>query len=184
MINLLPDDIKKELHAARMNVSLIRLLFVIILATVFLLAVFGVSYMSLMNAQATAQQVIDLNDTKSEAYASTKAELDTLNSNLAGSKTILDQEVLYSRLLSQLGQTMSNDTIIDTLSLTTSSVGIPIDLKVFATSGDAIIALQGRFQNSAAFQNVTFQSISEQGGIAGYPASATITLTINKDGLQ
>lgn len=184
MINLLPDDTKKELRAARMNVALVQLLLIIVLATIFLLAVFGVSYMSLVNAKATAQQVIDLNDTKGDAYDSTKTELDTLNSNLASSKTILDQEVLYSRVLSQLGQTMSNDTIIDSLSLNASSVGVPIDLKVFATSGDAIIALQGRFQNSTAFQNVTFQSISEQGGIAGYPASATITLTINKDGLQ
>jgi len=181
MINLMPDDIKKEIRSARTNVVLVRYIVVILLAFVFLVLVLMVSYVVLTQTKASAQRVVDSNDTKAEVYSTTKAQVDALSGSLIQTKSILDQEVLYSNVLMNIGQQMPPGTILSSIALNAASfTGAPVTLKAYAKTNDNAVALRQKFQSSPIFSNVNFASISDSSGIEGYPISVSITLTITK----
>lgn len=182
----MPDNAKKEIRAARANVVLMRYSNVLLLSAIFLALVAWGSYLLLGQIHASAKQQITANDTKAAVYSQTKQQVDSLSAGLAEAKTILDQEILYSNVLVNIAQQMPANTVIEKLTLDSSSfTGTPLTLKVYAkTSGDAI-ALRDRFQSSAFFSKVSFESVSDtSGGIAGYPVSATMTLTLNRTIVQ
>jgi hypothetical protein len=181
MINLMPPDVKKELRAARMNVALLHYMTVILISAVFLALILWGTFMLLGQIQDSSKRLIEANDTKAEVYSQTKQQVDSLSAGLNDAKGILDQEILYSNILVNIAQQMPPGTLIDKITLDeTSFSGTPLTLKVYAkTSGDAV-ALRDRFQNSAFFSDVNFQSVSDASGVDGYPVSATLTVTLNR----
>jgi Tfp pilus assembly protein PilN len=183
MINLMPDEIKKELRAARVNVLLVRYMGVIFLAFLFLVFILFGSYVLLNQTRDSSQKLIDANDTKAEVYQSTKTQVEALSNQLTEAKGILDQEVLYSNVLVNFAQQMPGGTIIDKLSLTPDSFnGTPLTLKVYAKTTNDAVALRDRFQSSSFFKDVSFQTISDgSAGIDGYPITATLTLTLDRN---
>ena len=182
MINLMPEDTKKEIRAARVNVLLNRYIILILSAGVFLAIVIGGSYYILNQTRANAELLIKTNDTKADVYSSTKAQVAELSSSLSETKGILDQEVSYSNVLTRIANLMPAGTIIDTIELDSSSFGsTPLNLKVYAKTTNEAIALRDKFQSSPYFTNVNFETISDNNaGVTGYPVGATMTLTLNR----
>lgn len=180
MINLMPDEEKKELRAARVNVLLLRYMFVIFLACVFLTFILIGSFYLLGLTKQSAQGLINANDTKASVYSDTKTQIDSLSQSLSGAKAMLDQEVLYSNVLVNFAQLMPPGTVIDKITLDSNSFGTaPLTLTVYAKTTADAVALRDRFQGSNLFSNINFQTISDSsGGIPGYPVSATMTLTV------
>jgi Tfp pilus assembly protein PilN len=182
MINLMPTDLKNELRAARTNVILLHYITVILVGAAFLALILWGAFILLGQIQDSSKRLIEANDTKAEVYSQTKQQVDSLSASLSEAKGILDQEIPYSNVLVNIAQQMPAGTIMDKITLDASSFsGTPLTLKVYAkTSADAV-ALRDRFQNSPFFSNVNFQSVSgTSDGVAGYPVSATLTLTLNR----
>ena len=185
MINLMPDAEKKELRAARTNVILARYSVVVVLAFAFLVLLLAGSSLILTQTKTSAEKIIEANKSKADVYSSTKSQVDSLSSSLAETKSILDQEVLYSNVLMNIGQQMPEGTVIDKISLTSASfTGTPLTLKAYAKTNDAAVALRAKFQSSPIFTDVNFESISDNTGISGYPVSVSMTLTITKAATQ
>ena len=181
MINLLPDNTKVQLRAARVNVILLRYIIVIVIAFAFVAMVLAGSYVLLTQTKTSAEQLIAANDTKAQAFSQTQAEISQLSGTLSGAKSILDQQIIYSDFLRTLGQTMPAGTVMESLTLNDAAFnGTPVVVKVYATSSDAAVGLREQFQANPAFSSVNIESISETGGIDGYPVSASLTLTINR----
>lgn len=186
MINLLPNKRKAEIRAARTNVALVRYIGILLVALAFILGALYVSYSVLGMTQSTSQDRISSNDTKASVYNTAKAQVDTLNANLAQSRGLLDQEVRYSKVFVNIAQLMPANTIFGKLSFTADSFnGSPTTAKVYAKSATDITALQQRFQQSTMVSGVNVQNISSSGnGTSGYPASADITFVINRTAAQ
>ena len=182
----MPDEAKKEIRAARVNVILFRYIAIIVLAFLFLLMLLGGSYIVLGRTQASAEMTIDANNTKADVFSSTKAEVDALSSSLSEARNILDQEILYSNVLINIGQQMPEGTVLERIALNSASfTGTPVSLKAYAVTNDAALALRERFQSSPFFTNVNFESVSETaGGIPGYPVSVSMTVTITRAAAQ
>ena len=182
----MPDNDKVEIRAARVNIVLARYIFVILIAFAFLVLLLAGSYLVLTQTKNSAQQLIDGNATKAAVFSSTKAQIETLSSSLSETKTILDQEVLYSNILTHIGQQMPEGTILDKITLDAASfTGTPITLKVYAKTNEATVALRQKFQSTPLFSNVNFESVSgAASGVTGYPVSVSLTLTLNKAGAQ
>lgn len=181
MINLMPNDAKKEIRAARMNVVLSRYIIVILLAFAFLVLLLAGSYVVLSQNKASAERLIQTNNVKADVYSSTKAQVDALSSNLLVTKNILDQEVLYSNVLMNIGQQMPTGTVLSSIALNSASfTGTPVTLKAYAKTNEDVVALRQKFQSSPIFTRVNFDSVSDSAGIDGYPISVSITLTIAK----
>lgn len=186
MINLLSDERKDEIRAARVNVILIRYITIVIVAIAFLLGSLVLSYTILEFTRQSAEQQIAANDIKSDIYRETRAQVETLGQSLQTAKTIFDSEIPYSEVLTGIGGLMPPGTIMDTLTLTSASfAGTPMSLKVYAKTSSDALALQGRFQSSPLFSGVSFQTIEESDTtIDGYPVSVTMSFTLNKAGVQ
>lgn len=182
MINLLPDDMKLQFRAARVNVILLRYIFVIVLAFAFLALVLFGAYVVLSQTRANALQLIAVNDARADIYSDTRAQVESLSTSLAEARAILNDEISYSNVLVNFSQQMPAGTVIENMTLNTGSfTGTPLTLKVYAKSAPDITALRESFQNSPLFSNVNLQSVSDTtGGLSDYPVSATMTLTLNR----
>lgn len=181
MINLMPDDAKKEIRSARLNVILGRYIIVILFAFGFLMLLLAGSYVVLTQSKASAQRLVDTNGTKADVYSSTKAQVQALSASLSQTKTILDQEVLYSNVLINIGQQMPAGTVLSNITLNSASfAGTAVNLKAYAKTTADAVALRQKFQSSPIFTNVNFDSVSGSTGIDGYPVGVSITLTITR----
>lgn len=185
MINLLPDQRKVEIKAARVNVLLVRYIGLIVIALVFIFGVLTVSYMLLSDTRQSALEIIESNDVKADVYRNTKEEVDKLSASLTQTKTILDQETLYSKILVKLAQEMPEGTVMENLTLNEAVFsGTPVTAKVYAKTTEQAVALQEKFRSSTLFSNATFQSIEQTSSLEGYPVSISMSFTLNKKAVE
>lgn len=182
MINLLPDESKAAIHAARTNVTLVGYIVILCLAVMFLGAISSAVYFALLDTQANAASVVATNNTKSVAYSTVQAQADALKTSLTNAKTILDQEVDYTKAITGIANAMPAGVVIDTLNLSPTTFGTPITLIAYAKTTASALALKANFQKSPLFSNVSFQSLasSAPGQAGNYPITATLNVTINK----
>lgn len=181
MINLLPKTYKEQLHAARTNVSLIRYITIVGLAFGFLILILVGAVFLLTQTRLSSEQLIEANDTKAAAYAETSREITRLTQSLSTSKEVLDQQISYSKVLQALAAVMPAGTVIGELELSDESFGsTPANLKVYATNNEAAVQVGQKFQTATGFRGAKIESISETGGIDGYPVSATLTVNLTR----
>ncbi len=186
MINLLPDAAKREIRAARTNVKLVRYILVLAAGIAFLgIVTFGV-YTVLMGTKASAESIIQSNESKTSSYASTEAQAQSLKTSLANAKNILDKEVQYSKVITGIAALMPSGTVLESLTLTPTTFGTPTTLTIHAKSTDDALSLKDKFQTSALFSNVSFVSLtnSAQSQSTSYPITAVMSLTINRSAAQ
>lgn len=186
MINLLPGDKKAEIMAARTNVLLVRYSTIILLALIFILGTMFFSYTLLGFTKQRSEEIIASNDLKANVYSGTKAQVDALSASLAQTKSLLDGEVLYSKVFVNIGRLMPANTVFDKLTLdNTSFEGSPVTTKAYAKTSSDVLALRESFEKSPIFRNVSFQTIVESGsGVEGYPVSVDMTFTLTKAAAQ
>lgn len=185
MINLLATDKKAEIRAARVNVILVQYTAILLLALVFIVGIFYYSLMALQNTMASANSLVEANDIKADVYSDTRQQVATLEANLTEAKSVLDQEVRYSKLLVGIGQLLPAGTIIDSLPLDTTALnGAPVQIKAYAKTNTEAVALQERLKSSPLFSSISVQATSESDGISGYPVSITMSVVFNKAGVQ
>lgn len=182
MINLLPTDKKAQIRAARTNVVLVRYIFIILFALAFILGTMYVAYRVLTLTKTSSEQTIASNDLKAGAYNETKTQVDTLNASLGEAKTLLDQEIRFSKVLTNIAKLAPQGTVLDRLTLDAESFGInPVTTKVYGKTAADISQLKSNFEQSPLLTGVTIQPIVEAGeGTEAYPVSSTITFTLNR----
>lgn len=183
MINLLPEDDKRQLNAARTNTLLVRYNIALIAAIAFAGLAMAIVYFYLNTAMATSRQTISDNEAKATGYAAIQSEASVFRSNLAIAKQILDAEVAYTKVAVAIAGLMPTGTVLDKLNLDSSTFGTPTVLTAQAKSYDSALALKDAFQKSSLFSDVHFQSITTGGtGEAnGYPYAINLNVTIKKE---
>lgn len=184
MINLLPDNTKKQVRAARMNVVLIRYIIIIGCAVIFLSGISAGAYVLLTTIKDNAQSIIDSNQNKANEYGSIQTDASSLRTSLASAKTLFDQQIDYPKILTTIGSLTPSGVVIDGLNLSAQTLAAPIDIQVYAKTTDGATALKTAFESNPAFIGVAMKSLSSSNGLPDYPVNAVITVTINKDNLQ
>jgi len=186
MINLLPDEIKSEVRAARTNVKLLNYMLILGMGVVFLCFIFVGVYLVLVSSKVNAEQAIADNQQKTNSYSAVQQQASILKSSLLTAKTVLDKEIIYSKIITGIAADMPAGTVIDSLNLTVATLGSPISLQAYAKTTDDALKLKQNFQRSSLFSNVSFQSLANSSSTKanGYPVSITLTLTINKDAIR
>ncbi len=185
MINLLSDEYKSELRAARSNLIIARYIGIILLAALFMFGALFISYSLLETTMDSAEKRIQANDVKADVYSQTQEQVSTLGGQLNQSKTILDQEIRYSRLLIRLGQIMPTGTVIGKLSLGSASFnGEATTLTAYAKTTSEASSIQTQLQASPLFSKVSLTSTDSSGqGIPGYPVTVELSVIFNRAGI-
>ena len=182
MINLLPEDQKKQIRAARLNIVLVRYNFMLVFFIVFLFACLGFAYYYLSTAHQLAENAISENTQKESDYATIKTEADTFRSELATAKTILDDQVSYAKAALNISKLLPDGTSLNSLRLDEKSFSTPLVLTVNIANEQAAIELLNNFRNSPLFSNVTKGKITVASG--AYPYAMELTVTMSKAAAQ
>ena len=189
MINLLPNEQKEDIRAARANVIIVRYIVIITCAILFIGIALYVSYSVLRITMNSANDVIAANDVKASVYSETKKEVDGLSSQLADAKAILDQEVQYSKVLVKIGQLMPAGTVLGAMTLKDenfvggqTSSAAPIEVTAYARSATEASQLQTQCQGSPLFNKVELKSTGTE-SIDGYPVNIILSIVLNKAGI-
>lgn len=182
MINLLPNETKKQIRAARTNVILINFVVYVSIAIAFLAAACAVTYFFINNSKTIAEKSNQtVSQTTTDAYNLAKSQANAINLSLTSAKTILDKQISYSSIITGIGAALPNGVIIDSLSLSNSTIGKPMVLRLLSRSASNETLITENLQKSSLFSNVTVQSTENvEGDTSGYPVVFNINLIINK----
>jgi Tfp pilus assembly protein PilN len=181
MINLLPDDTKRQIRAARANSSLVKIIIFLGFSFIFLVLACVASYMFLDNSKTDAEKVITTNQSKSNSYSSVSSQAKAIESKLSTAKSILNQQILYSNIITGIATVLPNGVVLDDLSLSNDTLGTPMVLKLRARTYDQVVNLKNNFQKSLLFSGYSLQSLqSDPNDTTGYPVQITVGVTINK----
>lgn len=188
MINLLPPEIKQDYRYARRNRRLVQW------SIAFLLAMVGVAILT-----ATGTVIMDRSiDTyktdidKAEAYlvsqniSETQKEVKAVSTNLKLMIAVLSKEILFSKLLTQLGNTTPPNVVLTNLSI--SQTAGAIDVTARAANYAAAAQLQANLADpsnkifsKADIVSISCTSTTEEKIFANYPCSITIKALFAED---
>ena len=187
MINLLPPDHKEAIIYARRNSKLMGWIFGISLAAFGILVVAGGGLFYLKQDTSSYRKSIE--ETKTELAAQKEAEtlarVSEISGNLKLAVDVLSHEVLFSKLLEQIGEVMPSGTILQDLSITSNLSG-GINLQVGAASYQAGTQAHVNLNDKAnnIFEKADLISLScstDDSADPRYPCTAVIRALFLKD---
>jgi hypothetical protein len=182
MINLLPDETKKLIRAARTNTALVRYVIFTGFAVVFLALACMTSYLILDNSKTSAENAVTNIKTKNSSYSPVTKQANELIANLAIAKSILDQQISYSTIIAEIAAALPPGVVLESpLTLTNDTIGTPMALKAHARTSSDETTLKENFQRSPLFSGYSLQSLTNNlAGSTDYPLLINFSITINK----
>lgn len=182
MINLLPNEYKYQIRAARTNVLLLRYLILSLIAAAFLGAALVGAYFVMTAAKDTAATTLATNQRKASSFSAVELQASDFRTNLTTAKTILDNQIYYSKAILAIAHALPPNIILGNLDLDVSAFGTPVSLSAKAKSYNDALTLKDTLQASSVFSNVRLESVSSGSGDSkGYPIDVKINVTIKKE---
>lgn len=185
MINLLPKESKKQLRAAHTNVALTRYLLLLCAGIIFLILACAVSYFILASINNTNEEAKKNQQSTNTSYSTAKAQFDQMTDSIQAASGIMNKQLLFSNLVTGLANALPVGVVVDNLAANIENIGSPITIKAHAVSENSISTLRTNLTNSSLFLSPEVQTVTNnQDAAIGYPIAITITVTINKGGMQ
>lgn len=188
MINLLPPAAKQDYNYARRNYRSLFWVFSFVGATVGVILLTGFGVLAMSRSTDQNKVVIAELDKRlaSQDLAGTQREVTTISSNLKLMVTVLSKEILFSKLLTRLGNTMPPGVVLAGLSI--SETEKAIDVTARATSYNGATQLQANLADpdnnifsKADIINITCSNSETSGIAATYPCAITIRALFAED---
>ena len=172
MINLLPDAKKRNIKAARANTILLRYIFVLIGAVIFIGGVIYVSYQSLKLSEDSAVTKLGLGaDTSSGAQSSDLA---------AAIEQSPQQTPTTSALITTIGRSLPPDTVLRSLSIKPENrTGEPLKFTLYAKQPMSSADLQPYIGSSGLLTDVKISTASPSKAVQGYAYAIEVTATLS-----
>lgn len=189
MINLMPPEVRTAMSYARQNTRLRRSATgLTILLVSIVLAFLGGFFFLKQTSNSLAKQL----DTGKSQLAlqdeeKVKKQVEDLTSTLKLSVQVLSKEVLFSKLLKQVGSVMPRGSILTSLSINETSGGI--DLQAKATDYQTATQVQVNLQDpkNLLFEKVDIVNVQCQSGSSAadstanrYPCTVQMRALFNK----
>ena len=178
MINLLPEDTKREIRAARANVVLMRynILTVVVIVVIFLIC--ALFYIILNNSQSNAVSTSSDNNEIVASYSDTKVQADEYRKNLTIAKSILANGANYTEVVFSITKLLPSGVILDGISVSSDTFGQQTSFTAQAKTYDKAMELKKNFQDSTVFSNVYFQNLTDN-ATGEYPIAVTLSAKLN-----
>jgi len=184
MINLLSDETKKSIRAARANTTLIKYIIFIGFSSLFLALACTTSYIILNDSKTTAEKTITNFQTKNSSYSPVTKQANDFVLNLTKAKVILDEQISYSTIITGIANALPSGVILESpLIINGNTIGTPMALKAYSKTSSSETVLKSNFQKSSIFSNYNMQSVGNNSvGSNEYPYLISFNITINKAG--
>jgi Tfp pilus assembly protein PilN len=188
MINLLPPELKKEYRYARLNHRLVEWVVAFVFGIIGVAVITGVGIFLMQQSSTQYQAKIASSQTQleNEHYKDVKQHVAKISRNLRLMVDVFSKEVLFSKLLTRLGNVTPSGA--ELTNLTISDDQQAINITADTTGYGAATQLQTNLSNpkNRIFSNADLISISCTKQKSGkkkktYPCQATIRALLTKD---
>lgn len=185
MINLLPPELKESYHYAARNVQLVRWAIICTLSFV------GLALISTAGLIVIQQTTLSYDDQIASAHKSledqkltqTQAEVSDISSSLKLAVQVLSQEVLFSKLITQLATITPSNAVLTDLDLSQAQAAVSVT--ALTTDYNAAAQLQVNMADPAnkLFSKADLVSVNCGGSSSDpkYPCTATIQALFTKN---
>ena len=196
MINLLnPTDVS-ELRAARINVRLRRLTLLTFIGIGAICAIYAYGFYSADKSYVDAIAKSSATDASLTGYADIKNQAKQYRTNLTIAKKILGSEVTFSSFVTELSSALPPNTILESLSLSTKSIGtlsgkpITTELVAKAKGYNDVIALKTSLEKKTNLFSAVRISSTSLANLSSsvdsltkiYPYTVTFSVVIAQQG--
>lgn len=187
MINLLPPAAKESLIFAHHNTKIARLIVGFCIGLAGVVIVLGASLFYLQQEVNTYKTTNKDGETalKQQNEAATIAQVQDISNSLKLVVNVLSQEILFSKLLRQVGAQMPPNTVLQDLKLSNELDGA-LDLQVGAADYDSASQVQVNLVNSKdnLFDKADLIGVNcarTDNDDSNYPCRASLRAVFNKD---
>lgn len=198
MINLLPPDKHRQLHAAQQNNLLIRYVFASLITLLLVIAIHVGTFVLLKNTEIEGRKASEANQEKVSRYEKTESAATEYAKNLATAKDIFSQQVPYTDAIINLASQLPDGVILDTISLDADIVNKPTSLAARTKSYEGALALKDMFNSSTIAKDTSITSVNtgSQDNLGGapveqstsantdYPVSVVLNITFTDELLR
>lgn len=189
MINLLPDERKRSITAARTNVILLRYNLLTLLSVLALMAMCVAFYIMLKINYDKALADSQANIAIVNNYDDIRKQADEYRNNLTIAGSILDSSINYTPVIFNFAKLLPDGVVLDSISLSSVEFTQQTTFTAHAKTIVQAIKLKENFQKAPMFSNVYFQLLTDQSSPtdgnalmnSNYPIAITISVKINKD---
>ena len=161
MINLLPEDTRRDIKAARMNVLLLEYNVYTFLSILAIVGVCAIFYAYLSYTQSLASLTSTTNSAQASELASVQKEADAYGSNLISAKKIFDESINYTDALLAITELIPAGVLLDSIDLSAEQIGGTIQFAAHAKTVDGAAQLKNNLQKSDLFSDVQIQNIAD-----------------------
>lgn len=179
MINLLPPALKEEYRYARINRHILVWIFAFLLAIIGVGIITGTGILIMRHNSSQYRTSIATMEAElqKQDMAGTQKQVTEISNNLKLMVNVLSKEILFSKLLTQLGSITPSNVVLTDLSI--SQTERAIDITARANSYEAATQLQVNLSdpNNKIFSKADIVSIScstAPGTSTAHPCTATI----------
>ena len=171
MINLLPTNLKEQIHYAKLNRLALRYLELVAIVIVLLGVVFvGALFYLNVQTDQVARDVTSKQADIAQTVAFQKQAQDAAN-RIAAIKVIRASQTRYSLLLNDLAKVLPTNVSLDAIILTGNDKA-PVKLSVTGNSYDSILNFRNALVTSPRISGADLENITQSGSF--YAASVVI----------
>lgn len=162
MINLLPTNYKNDVKYARLNTKLRNWIaaFVFALAGTGLILAGGLIYMNKTSTDYSKRVAVAREQLQVQKVDETQKRIDEISNNTKLTLQVLSREILFSKLIRQLGSALPANTALSTLQIDEVKGGVQLD--AYASDFNAGTQLQINLQDpqNGVFEKADINSIT------------------------
>lgn len=185
MINLLPTDTKQDLLYARRNTRLLHWIIAcsLALAGVGLIVSAGYLYMQKSIVSHSRQVEAATKDLQVQRLEATSKELDEISANTKLVVQVLSREILFSKLLRQLGASLPEGTALNRLLVDKVEGGLQITASARDFEAASQIQVNLQDPNNQIFEKADIVGINCSDGATAsvYPCNVTLKALFGKN---
>ncbi|HMS23968.1 MAG TPA: hypothetical protein PKB09_04140 [Candidatus Saccharibacteria bacterium] len=176
MINLLPLDQKNEIIYARKNTLLLKWSMLMLLAIFIAIGLIAAGNLYIKSSQADYNnQIASITKTlESEDLAQTEQKITELSNNVTLIQKVLENTILFSKLLKQAGAAMPPDTVLSNLEISKVEGGIDLTAEAKDYKSATQIQVNLADPDNKVFEEVDILSIN-----CGNPSESGYPCTVN-----
>lgn len=161
MINILPEDIKKQIDYSRRNVIARKYLVVICLIILVTGAALGVSHVYADRQIAEYEESLQERTAKAKQYKDLESSVDKLNSQIRTIEALLAQRPQFSVLLEDLAAVLPTGSYLNGIQLS-EEIDQPLQLTITVPSQNQSVRVRNALLQSPHISSADIQSISQK----------------------
>ena len=174
MINLLSEEQKKQLRAARDNDMLLRYAIILVVSVILVISGSAFGYLTLESQQQNYIDTIDAQKPEKANYRADIEKAQQFKDDLSAAKGILQNEIAYSDILIQIAKAVPSNTRLQAFQANNETLKDPLSISLDVPSySDAVLAKDALIESSyfSGAKLLTVDSLEDN-----YVATIVITL--------